>query len=76
MQGNAKAAAVRSGLLAVIAAFCVAGCDVDEGPAEEMGESLDEAGEEVQESTSDAGNAVEDACEDVREGVDAEDTDC
>ncbi len=60
---------------AAVAAFFAAGCE-EQGPAEEMGESLDETGEEIQESAEDAGNAVEDACEEAREGVDAEDTDC
>lgn len=67
MRGPLLAAAV-AGLLAV-------GCE-EQGPAEEMGESLDETGESIQDSAEDAGNAVEDACEEAREGVDAEDTDC
>lgn len=72
-----SAANIRSALLALAAAaFFIGGCDVDEGPAEETGEALDEAGESVRESAEDAGNAVEDACEEAREGVDAEDTDC
>lgn len=62
-------------LTAVIASFLAVGCE-EQGPAEEMGESLDETGEAIQESAEDAGNAVEDACEEAREGVDAEDTDC
>lgn len=63
-------------LLAIIAAFGMSGCDTNDGPAEEMGEALDDTGENVQEAANDAGNAVEDACEDAKEGVDAEDTDC
>lgn len=31
----------------------VAGCDVDEGPAEETGESLDEAGDELEDAADD-----------------------
>jgi len=56
-------------LLAMVAAFGVSGCDADDGPAEETGQALDDA-------ATDARNAVEDACEDVKEGVDADDTDC
>jgi hypothetical protein len=63
-------------LISIVAAFGLAGCDVDEGPAEEAGESLDEAGEKIEDAGDDAANAVEDACEDAREGVDAEDSDC
>lgn len=54
-------------LLIATFAFSVAACG--DGDAEEAGEELDEM-------VTDAGNAVEDACEDVKEGVDAEDTDC
>jgi hypothetical protein len=53
-------------LVGIVACFGVAGCDTNDGPAEEMGESLDETAEDV-------GNAVEDACEEVREGIDDED---
>lgn len=58
-------------LILIIGSFALAGsgCDRDEGPAEEAGESLDEAGERLEET-------AEEACEDVKEGVDAEDTDC
>lgn len=43
-------------LIALLSAFGVAGCDVDEGPAEEAGESLDEAGDELEDATDDDGN--------------------
>lgn len=66
----------RTLLILVIGSFAIAGCDRDEGPAEEAGETVDEAGERLEETAEDAGNAVEDACEDVKEGADAEDTDC
>ena len=36
----------------------------------------EDAGETMDEMANDAGNAVEDACEDVKEGANAEDTDC
>ncbi len=41
----------------------------DEGPAERMGENIDDA-------VNDAGNAIEDACEDVADAVNAADRDC
>lgn len=41
-------------LLALLSAFGVAGCDVDEGPAEETGEALDEAGDEMEDAADDA----------------------
>ena len=63
-------------LLAIIAAFGASGCDSNDGPAEEMGEALDDTGDNIQDAADDAGNAIEDACEDAKEGVDAEDTDC
>lgn len=59
----------------IVGSFAIAGCDRD-GPAEEAGESVDEAAERLKENVDEAGNKVEDACEDVKEGVDAEDTDC
>jgi predicted small secreted protein len=63
-------------LIAIVAAFGLSGCDTDDGPAEEMGQAIDDAGENTQDAAKKAGNAVEDACEDVKEGVDANDTDC
>jgi predicted small secreted protein len=63
-------------LLLIVGSFAVTGCESDDGAAERAGENLDEAGEKLQDAARDAGNAVEDACEDVKEGVDAEDTDC
>jgi len=47
--------------------FMLAACS--DGPAERMGENIDDA-------VNDAGNAVEDACEDVRDAVNAADRDC
>lgn len=63
-------------LVAIVAAFGLAGCDVDEGPVEETGEELDEAGDELEDAGDEMARAVEDACEEAKEGVDAEDTDC
>ncbi len=47
--------------------FMLTACD--EGPAERMGENIDNA-------VNDAGNAIEDACEDVRDAVNAADRNC
>lgn len=47
--------------------FMLSACD--DGPAERMGESIDNA-------VNDAGNAVEDVCEDVRDAVNAADRNC
>lgn len=44
----------------------LAACD---GDAENAGEKIDQ-------SATDLGNKVEDACEDVKDGVNADDTDC
>jgi hypothetical protein len=63
-------------LATIVAVFGLAGCDNDDGPAEKAGQAVDNAGQELKDAANDVGNAVEDACEDVKEGVDAEDTDC
>lgn len=51
-----------------VSMFALAACE-QKGPAEELGENIDEASEDV-------GNAVEDACENVKDAVDAKDEDC
>ncbi|WP_444919730.1 hypothetical protein ACJJID_12280 [Microbulbifer sp. CnH-101-G] len=50
-------------------AFTLTACDIDEGGAEEFGESVDQTAEDI-------GNSIEDACEDVKEGVNSKDKDC
>jgi len=55
--------------LIAIMLLSLTACDRDEGGMEEMGEKMDEA-------ATDFGNAVEDGCEDMKEGVNADDTDC
>ena len=50
-------------LVAMVACFGLAGCDVDEGPAEETGESLDEAGDQLEDAADDTTAAVRSACE-------------
>lgn len=56
-------------LLLTIGSFAIAGCDRDEGPVEETREAMESTGEQIEDS-------AEDACEEMKEGVDAEDTDC
>jgi hypothetical protein len=63
-------------LALIVSAFGLAGCDNDDGPAERAGKTADNVGEEMKDAANDVGNAIEDACEEVKEGVDAEDTDC
>ena|SRR5690554_4480368 len=48
--------------------FALAACE-QKGPAEKLGENIDEA-------TQDVGNAVEDACEDIKDAAGAKDKDC
>jgi hypothetical protein len=55
-------------LTLLLSAFLTVACE-RQGPAERVGEQIDEAAE-------DFGNAVEDACEDAKEAANAEDTDC
>ncbi|MFP8967306.1 hypothetical protein ACKC9G_12055 [Pokkaliibacter sp. CJK22405] len=55
--------------LTAMMGFGLAACDNNDGPAEQMGEKIDNA-------TTDAGNAIEDACEKTKENVGASDTDC
>lgn len=47
--------------LLVLFALPLAACDTNEGPAEELGENLDNAAEETQDAVEDAGDEVEDA---------------
>lgn len=63
-------------LIMSVACFAAVGCDTDDGEAENLGESIDNVGENIGDAANDAGNAIEDACEDVKEGADADDTDC
>lgn len=59
---------VMTGLLLAFS-LVLFGCETNDGSAEKVGEKMDKA-------YTDSANAVEDACEDVKEGVNAEDTDC
>lgn len=62
------------------------GCEED-GPMEELGESMDSAVEDVRDTGSEMGNemehavdemreGVEDACEELKDGVDADNPNC
>ena len=53
-------------LVAAVVAFSA--CSED-GPAERMGENIDEM-------TEDTGNQIEDMCEETKEGMNANDPDC
>lgn len=44
-------------------AFATVGCEDDDGPAEEVGEQIDEAGDEVGDDLEEAGDEVEEAIE-------------
>lgn len=54
-------------MLFVVSLLGLTACD--EGPAEEMGRNIDNA-------ATDARNAIEDACEKVKDGVNADNTNC
>lgn len=58
---TSKTAAVTSLALAFAGALALTGCE-EQGPAEQLGESVDESAEEV-------GEAIEEAGEDVQEGT-------
>ena len=52
----------------LLSALLTAACE-KQGPAERLGEKIDD-------TTTDVGNAVEDACENLKDAANAEDTDC
>lgn len=62
-----KSTTLKAGLIAVFAAFFMMGCEDN---------NAEEAGERIDETVTDVQNSVEDACEEVKEGVNAEDTNC
>lgn len=53
----------------IISSLGLAACDVDEGPVEEAGESIDNA-------MTDAGNKIEDTCENVKEEMGSDNENC
>lgn len=54
---------------AIITMFGLGACVERDGPAEELGENIDEAAAEVSEG-------AEDACEELADGVNADDANC
>lgn len=52
----------------LISMFALTACE-QKGPAEELGEKIDDA-------ATDVGNAIEDACEDIKDAADAKDKNC
>ncbi|BED88171.1 hypothetical protein PspMM1_06390 [Pseudoalteromonas sp. MM1] len=58
---------LKAALIAVFAGFFMMGCEDNHG---------EEAGERIDEAVTDVQNSVEDACENVKEGVNAEETNC
>jgi len=52
-------------LMIGVSAFGVVGCDSNDGPAEEAGETVDEAAEEAQEGAEGALNDLKDRTEDL-----------
>ncbi len=62
-----KSTTIKAGVIALFASFFIMGCE--DNNAEDAGERIDEAVTDVQ-------NGVEDACEEVKEGVNAEETNC
>lgn len=50
-------------LIALLASATLVACDVDEGPMERAGESVDQGVENTRDATEDAVNNVEDAVE-------------
>lgn len=62
--------------LAFILMMCampLVGCDTNEGPAERMGERVDEAADETAESFEDAGERMKEGAEDTCEKLSKED---
>lgn len=72
MMKRSHRAAIGGSLLAAL--LVTAGCDSDQGPAEEAGEQIDEAVEDVQDSAEDAaesaGDQVEEAADELEEKTD------
>jgi hypothetical protein len=52
-------------LLAIASSFLMLGCDRNEGPAEEMGESVDEAMDDAGDAMDEAGEEIEDVVDDA-----------
>jgi len=59
----------RRTLAALMLCAGLAACDLNEGPMEKAGESVDEA-------ATDAGNSIEDQCEKAKDSLGMQDTRC
>lgn len=72
MMWHTKRAALSGALIAAL--LMIAGCDSDQGPAEQAGEKIDETAEEAKDSVEDAvesaGDAVEEGADKVEEETD------
>lgn len=72
MMWHTKRAALGGGLIAAL--LMIAGCDADQGPAEQAGEQIDETVEEAKDSAEEAmesaGDAVEEGADKVEEQTD------
>ncbi|MDP2566940.1 hypothetical protein [Pseudoalteromonas marina] len=62
-----KSTTLKAALIGLFVSFFIMGCQ--DNNAEEAGERIDEVVTDVQ-------NSVEDTCEEVKEGVNAEETNC
>lgn len=59
----------------ILSGLFVVACEND-GPAERLGESIDDTVDEVRDGGDKVADAVDDACEDLKDAVDAENRNC
>ncbi|MCB1018372.1 MAG: hypothetical protein H6509_11845 [Bryobacterales bacterium] len=64
------ARAVLWSALAITPMIGFSGCDNDDGPAEKMGEAIDDAAGDVKDAAKDVGDGIKDAANDVKDAVD------
>jgi hypothetical protein len=57
------------GLVALFALPFGVACDRHEGPAEELGESIDDAVDDLKDSGEDLGDKLEDAADEIKDGA-------
>lgn len=57
---------LRTAFILLICALPLMGCDTNDGPAEELGERVDDAGDRTAEGIENAADNVEDEYEDAR----------
>ncbi len=64
-------------IAALLAALSLTACEREpDGPAERLGEAVDETAEELRESGENLADNLEDACEEFKDEVDARNEDC